>query len=88
VDGLASIRASLGDPVKRRLSREDDALYRMAKKLVAARDLPAGVILAETDIAVKSPGDGLRPYRLPDLVGRRLLRPLSADDDLLLTDVR
>ena len=44
----------------------------MAKKLVAARGLPAGHMLTADDIAMKSPGDGLPPYELDRLVGRTL----------------
>ena len=54
----------------------------MAKKLVAAHDLPAGTVLTRDDIALKSPGDGLPPYELEKVIGRVLLRDLSEDDDI------
>ncbi|MGW2254617.1 N-acetylneuraminate synthase family protein [Kitasatospora sp. NPDC001660] len=82
VDGLARTRAALGSPVKRRHPAETQALHKMAKKLVAARDLARGHVLTEADIAIKSPGDGLAPYRLHELLGRRLRTPLAADDSL------
>ena len=40
----------------------------MGKKIVASRDLPEGTVLTEADIAIKSPGDGLQPYRLPEVL--------------------
>src|SRR5262249_10497000 len=43
-------RMALGDGVKRVLPGEANPLYKMAKKLVAARNLPAGTILTEEDI--------------------------------------
>ncbi len=55
----------------------------MSKKLVAARDLPAGHVLTEDDIAAKSPGDGLPPSELDRLVGRRLGYPVT--EELALT---
>jgi N-acetylneuraminate synthase/sialic acid synthase len=55
---------------------------KMAKKLVAATDLPAGHTLREEDIAAKSPGDGLPPYELERIVGRTLRHPVSADSAL------
>ena len=47
----------------------------MAKKLVAARDLPAGHTLTEADIAMKSPGDGLPPYELDRVLGPHAAPP-------------
>ena len=34
------------------------------------------------DVAMRSPGDGLPPYRLPDLVGRVLKRDVDEDEAL------
>lgn len=82
VDGLRRTRRSLGSPVKTSMPGEQPALRKMAKKLVADRDLPAGHRLTQEDIAIKSPGDGLSPDRLGDVVGRYLTSALSADDDI------
>ncbi|MCX4723184.1 N-acetylneuraminate synthase family protein [Streptomyces sp. NBC_01020] len=87
VDGLERTRRSLGDPVKQVLPVEQPALHKMAKKLVAARDLRAGETLTTDSIAIKSPGDGLRPYLLGELVGRTLLEPLAADDSIQLSNL-
>ena len=46
-------RVAMGDGVKRRYESEKGPLYKMQKKLVAARDLPAGHVLTEADIAIK-----------------------------------
>jgi sialic acid synthase len=61
---------------------ERGALVKMGKKLVAARALSAGHVLTEDDLAMKSPGDGLPPYALEQIVGRTLIRPLQPDDDI------
>lgn len=84
VSGLRQTRKALGRPEKRAMPSEESALRKMGKKLVAARDLPAGHVLSERDMAIKSPGDGLRPYLIGELVGRVLTRPLAADADLAL----
>jgi sialic acid synthase len=80
ISGLQRTRAALGSPDKRPLPAEGAAIKKMGKKLVAARDLPAGHLVTEDDVAIKSPGDGLRPYLLHQVIGRRLRRPLAADD--------
>jgi sialic acid synthase len=87
VRDLNRVPAALGDGVKRPLECEQPALVKMGKKLVAARDLEPGYVLAEADVAVKSPADGgLRPYELDALVGRRLRRPLRLEETIMLED--
>jgi sialic acid synthase len=71
---------SLGDGVKRTYPSEERPLYKMAKKLVAVRDLPAGHVISEADIAMKTPNDGLSPLHYDDLIGRRLVSPMKADE--------
>jgi sialic acid synthase len=81
VRDLQRVPIALGDGVKRRLPSEERPLEKMGKKLVAARDLPAGHVFAPGDLVAKSPADGgLPPYELDRLLGRRLLRPLSFED--------
>ena len=82
VEGLRRTRRSLGSPVKRALAAEAPAIRKMGKKLVAARDIPEGHPLTEADIAIKSPGDGMRPHLLHEVIGRRPRRPLPVDADI------
>ena len=44
----------------------------LAKSLVAACDIPAGTEITETMVQIKSPGQGLQPNRLNDLIGSQL----------------
>lgn len=83
VTGLRQVREALGSPVKRTLEAEAGALRKMGKKLVAAHDLPTGHRLGEADVAIKSPGDGMRPYELYDVVGKVLTEPLFKDADFV-----
>jgi N-acetylneuraminate synthase/sialic acid synthase len=60
----------------------------MGKKLVAARPLDAGHVLAEGDLVAKSPADeGLPPYALDELLGRPLARSLAEDEAIAVADV-
>jgi sialic acid synthase len=77
-------RVALGTGIKAPFPSEASALVKMGKKLVAARDLPRGHRLAAADIAMKSPGDGLPPYHLQQLLGKALKRDLKEDDALSL----
>lgn len=87
VRNLEKTQIALGDGVKKRLSSEEKPLFKMSKKLVAAFDLPAGHVLTQNDIAIKSPSDGLPPYELENMLGKKLLRPLKEDENLLFQDV-
>ena len=77
----------MGDGVKRVYDKERPALVKMGKKIVAARDLPLGHVLVAGDIAYKSPGDGLPPYRDQELLGARLNQAVSEDESLTLDHV-
>jgi N-acetylneuraminate synthase/sialic acid synthase len=82
VRDLRRVEVALGDGTKNMYPSESEPAMKMAKKLVAATDLPAGHTLREEDIAAKSPGDGLPPYELERIVGRTLRHPVSADSAL------
>ena len=86
VRDLQRTKLSLGGGEKRRYDSEVGPVKKMSKKLVAARDLPAGHILRPEDITFKSPGDGLKPYMFDTMVGRRLVKDLKADDGLKIED--
>ncbi len=88
VRDLRRARVAMGDGVKAPFESELKPLGKMSKKLVAARDLPAGQVLALADVAVKSPGGGgLAPYELDSVLGRTLLRPLAEDEALDWADL-
>jgi N-acetylneuraminate synthase/sialic acid synthase len=79
---------ALGDGRKKVYASEAGPVLKMGKKLVAARDLPEGHVLAPADVAIKSPGDGLAPHYLDQLLGQALTRDLRADETLTLEAVR
>ncbi|MBA3305333.1 MAG: N-acetylneuraminate synthase family protein [Thermoleophilaceae bacterium] len=82
VRDLERVRTALGAGTKTVYASEAAPATKMGKKLVAARDLPAGHVLEAQDVAAKSPGDGIPPYELPKLVGGSLRRSIVKDQDL------
>ena len=78
---------AMGDGVKRVYDKEQPARTKMAKKIVATRDLPEGHTLGPDDLGYKSPGDGLPPYMDAELLGKGLKRPVREDDALNLEHV-
>ncbi|PNL17482.1 N-acetylneuraminate synthase family protein [Micrococcus sp. FDAARGOS_333] len=59
----------------------------LAKSLVATRPLQAGATITEADVTVKSPGRGLQPNQLPQLLGRTLHRNMGEGDFFFAGDL-
>lgn len=87
VRDLRRARLALGDGEKRPLECEKRSLAKLGKKLVAAHDLEAGHVLARKDVALKSPADGLPPFELANVLGKKLTRSVAADENLDLKDL-
>ena len=57
------------------------------QSLTLKRALPAGHVLCAEDLTVKRPGTGIEPFRLDEMVGRRLARCVEGDMPLMMDDV-
>ncbi len=84
---LKRAHIALGDGVKRRYPSEEAPLFKMGKKIVAARDLPAGHKLSAADLTFKSPNDGLPPWRVDEVIGRTLMTSVTEDGNVNLENV-
>jgi N-acetylneuraminate synthase/sialic acid synthase len=82
VRDLERTHKALGDGQKKLYESEKAPIIKMGKSLVVARDLPAGHILTRDDIVMKSPGGGIPPYELDNVLGRITLKALYEDDFL------
>lgn len=88
VRDLRRLRVGLGDGKKRPFPSEQAPVHKMSKQLVAARDLPAGHVLGDDDVAARSPGGGLTPDHQTDIVGRTLVEGLARDAAFSLDGLR
>jgi sialic acid synthase len=82
VRDLRRARVALGDGKKQMYPCEVEPSVKMAKKLVTTRTLPGGHVLTADDIAARSPGDGLPPYEIDNVVGRALRQPVDEETTL------
>ena len=89
VRGVRMLEGALAAPVDKdaMARRLQDTRALFTRSVVAGRPLSAGQVLKAEDLAVKKPGGGLGPDRLPELIGRRLAIDLSADQPLTAADV-
>ena len=77
----------LGDGVKHVLDFEWEARKKMGKSLYTSRPLKAGTFISEQDIVLKSPGGGIPPYQMIEIVGRKLVRDLDEEEQIQLEHV-
>lgn len=82
VRDLQRTRTALGDGIKTTYPSEIAPLIKMGKKIVAARDLPAGHVLTLADVALKSPGDGVAPYFQDVMIGQKLKVAVKEDENI------
>jgi N-acetylneuraminate synthase len=89
VDGIRFIERMRAHPLDKDASAEETAPLRklFTRSLVANVNLPAGTVLSREHVAIKKPGTGLPPDRLEDIIGRRLARPVTADQVLAAEDI-
>ena len=86
VRDLDRLHLAMGDGVKRQFESESGPLEKMGKKMVAAKNLEFGHVLCAEDVAFKSPGDGLAPWMIDEIMGRRARREIATDENLT-TDI-
>jgi N,N'-diacetyllegionaminate synthase len=86
---IRELEAALGEPARDELDQARAGFRDWAlQAVVAARDLDAGTELRDDDLAAKRPlGDGVPASELDSVVGRRLRRPVAADEQIRLADL-
>lgn len=82
VQAIRDTEAALGDGMKRMAEAERDLYVTARRSLHAARDIEAGTVLAEADIAVLRPGTGIEVRDLPHVVGRTARRRIERHEPL------
>lgn len=78
VRGVRIVESALGDGEKVRQASEEDTAAVARKSIVAACDIPKGVVITSTMLAIRRPGTGLMPTLLPELIGRTSRQYIAA----------
>lgn len=89
VDRTRELENSLGAGAKRVEGNEEQTVILQRRSIRIRRPLPAAAVLSRADLVVlrPAPKDGLPPYELPAVVGRRLRHEMNAGDHLRWIDV-
>jgi N-acetylneuraminate synthase len=88
VTGIREVEAALGSAGPRQIT-QGERMNRstLAKSLVINQTVGKGDIITEAMIEVKSPGKGLQPNRLSELIGRHAVRDMEAGDFFYPSDL-
>lgn len=89
VDGIRQLEQALPWQGPGRHASQGELLNRenLGKSVIAARDIPRGAILQQDMLRIASPGQGLPPYRLPELLGKPAQRDIRLGDFLFESDL-
>lgn len=89
VEGIRDISKALGAGAVDRKVSQGELINRenLGKSVVASRNLAKGSIVKAEDLEVRSPGLGLSPLKLDDLVGVELGRSLAKHDFFYPSDL-
>ena len=73
IQGIRRVEESMGQGGERSIT-QGEMMNRevLAKSLVASCDIPSGTEISAAMVQIQSPGQGLQPNRLNDLIGRKL----------------
>lgn len=80
VSGIRRIETMLGSPEKCPSPSERPNIIIARKSIVAAKNIRAGEIFSEDNLAAKRPGGGLTPMRWDEVLGRPAPRDFAEDE--------
>ena len=84
VTSIRTVEAALGSGRKKPTSNEMNTAIAARKSLVAANEIPAGVVITHQMLTARRPGTGLPPSMINFVVGRRAKKLIKAGTILSL----
>ena len=89
VDGIRQLELALPWQGPGRHASQGELLNRenLGKSVIAACDIALGTVMETSMLRIASPGQGLPPYRLPELLGKPAGRDIALGDFLFDSDL-
>jgi len=81
---LRRVDISLGDGEKTLQDFEKDARLKMGKGIYTSRPLSADTVIGWDDICFQTPGNGIPPYRVNEIIGKKLKVDLEKESSISL----
>ena len=88
IRNLKRIPTILGNYEKKLLDSEKAPLFKMQKSIVASKNLKKGSVISREDLDIKSPGGGLPPFKISELIGKKIKREIELEEIILEKDVQ
>lgn len=89
VEGIRQVESALGSNDKREVSQGEDMNRTvLAKSIFIDRNIEEGDEILAQMLTVKSPGHGLQPNYLNDLIGRKSKRKMQKGDVFYVSDLK
>jgi len=80
VKAIRNTEVALGDGIKKPDKSEIEIMKVARRSLIATRDIRAGEIIKELDIAIKRPGTGILPKFKEIVIGMKLINDIRQDE--------
>ena len=80
VKAIRNIEKALGDGIKKPNISEIEIMKVARRSLIATRDIRAGEVIKESDIAIKRPGTGILPKFKDIIIGMKLINDIRQDE--------
>jgi len=89
VKQIRQVEESLGNDNEPREITQGELMNRenLAKSLVAKRNIVEGELITRDLVEIKSPGQGLQPNRLSELIGKKANRNIAQDGFFYMSDI-
>jgi len=86
VDACATVQTSLGSRTKAQDPKEASYTTERQKKLVWARSASEKEVLTRDHFSILSPGDGVPPYKMAELIGSSVIKDVQHGTDVVWAD--
>ena len=89
VQRTRELELALGTGIKQVENNEIETVILQRRSIRASRDLVVGDVLSLDDLEIlrPCPENGLPPFRMSDLLGRKVLRPILSGDVITIMDI-
>ncbi len=89
VQGIRELEEALPWTGAGRILGQGEMLNRenLSKSVIAAKPIVVGEVFSEDNLRIASPGQGIAPYLMPDLLGKKSVREIRAGDFLYASDL-